>query len=121
MPSLPAPEPRIRFEACPLCKSGNIKTLLKADCSRHPLYCDVVPPIMTWLRCENCAHVFTDGYFSSNALAAIFSCTNENQKPGWAFEQQRPISARMIERVLRYTSTGMWLDVAAVESERTGG
>jgi SAM-dependent methyltransferase len=107
----PPPKPRIPFAGCPLCQSRNTKPLRSGDCSRHPLYHPVAPPNMQWLRCGDCVHVFTDGYFSPAAIELIFSRTHENQKPGWAFERQRPISARMVERVARYAETGAWLDV----------
>lgn len=105
------PKPRIFFNSCPLCKSHNTAKLRTADCSKHPLYRPVVAPVMTWMRCNDCAHVFTDGYFAPDVEAIIFANTHENQKPGWAFEQQRYVSARMVERVARYTTSGSWLDV----------
>ena len=86
-------------------------SLCKADCSRHPLYRPVIAPTMTWIRCNDCSHVFTDGYFSPQAAAIIFENTNEYQKPGAAFEQQRHVSARMVESVARYIKSGSWLDV----------
>jgi SAM-dependent methyltransferase len=106
-----ASKPRILFEGCPLCKSRNTKALRSADCSRHPLFHPVVPRIMSWMLCNDCAHVFTDGYFSPEVMATIFQHTNENQKPGWGFEQQRVVSARMVEGVARYAKSGDWLDV----------
>ena len=67
---------------------------------------------MTWMRCTQCEHVFTDGYFSSEVSAAIFNKTHENQRPGAVFEPARHISARMVERVARYCRPhGRWLDV----------
>jgi hypothetical protein len=105
------PQPRIAFERCPLCKSGSATALRTADCSSHPLYRPVVPHLMIWMRCTACAHVFTDGYFSPEVASIIFEQTNENQRPGWGFEQQRMISARMIESVARHVPAGAWLDV----------
>jgi len=105
------PKPRILFDGCPLCKSRNTGTVRTADCSRHQLYRPVIAPTMTWVRCNDCAHVFTDGYFSPEVAAIIFERTHENQKPGWAFEQQRHVSARMVESVARYIKSGSWLDV----------
>jgi SAM-dependent methyltransferase len=111
-PASPIPaKSRILFDGCPLCNSRNVIGLRTADCSKHPLYRPGVPPTMTWLRCEDCAHVFTDGYFSADVLANIFEHTHENQGPGSAFEQQRMVSARMVEGVARYIKSGFWLDV----------
>jgi SAM-dependent methyltransferase len=103
--------PRIRFEGCPLCGGGNLKRLRTADCSSHPLYHPLVPRIMQWMRCGDCEHVFTDGYFSPEAMATVFARTHEHQKAGFAFEQQRFISARMVEKVARHATLGAWLDV----------
>ena len=66
---------------------------------------------MNWLRCGACGHVFTDGYFTAEAVALIFSATHLHQRVGHDIEMQRAISARMVEDVLPYTSDGPWLDV----------
>ena len=66
---------------------------------------------MAWLRCHTCNHVFTDGYFGADACAVIFQKTNPEQQPGYAFEQYRAVSARIVEKVARYQSGGTWLDV----------
>jgi 2-polyprenyl-3-methyl-5-hydroxy-6-metoxy-1,4-benzoquinol methylase len=105
------PKPRILFEGCPLCKSSNMATLGTADCSRHSLYSPVIAPTITWMRCNDCSHVFTDGYFSSEVAAIIFEKTHDNQKPGSDFERQRYISARMVASVAQYVKGGSWLDV----------
>jgi len=65
---------------------------------------------MQWMRCTACAHVFTDGYFSAEVLSALFSSTNDH-KTRWNFEQQRHVSARMIEFVAGHVDDGSWLDV----------
>lgn len=105
------PKPRILFEVCPLCKSHNGGIFREADCSHHRLYRSVIPPTMTWMRCKDCSHVFTDGYFSSEVVATLFEKTNDNQKPGADFERQRYTSARMVASVARYMKDGSWLDV----------
>ncbi len=85
--------------------------ILSADCSQHPLYKPAIPPKMTWMKCSPCGHVFTEGYFTQEALALIFSDANENQKAGFDIENQRFVSARMIEKVLPYAHDGYWLDI----------
>jgi 2-polyprenyl-3-methyl-5-hydroxy-6-metoxy-1,4-benzoquinol methylase len=102
---------RIPYDACPLCKSSAIKELARANCSTHTVYNDQVPPVMVWMSCDECGHVFTDGYFSAEALAVIFSKTNENQKLGHDLEAQRFASATIVEKVLPYAKEGKWLDV----------
>jgi SAM-dependent methyltransferase len=105
------PKPRLMFDACPLCADTRFAVLRTADCSRHPLYRPVVAPVMTWMHCEACGHVFTDGYFSPEVAAEIFQRTTPEQQPGHAFEQNRMISARIVERVARFVTEGTWLDV----------
>jgi SAM-dependent methyltransferase len=102
---------RILFDGCPLCGSRNVEHLCTADCSNHSLYQPIIDPAMRWLRCNSCSHVYTDGYFSAETRTSIFERTHENQEPGWDFEAQRRVSARMVERVAQYGVSGRWLDV----------
>ena len=66
---------------------------------------------MQWMDCQDCTHQFVSGYFSEAANELIFSGTHENQKVGFQVEQQRAISARMIEKIIPLKSSGAWLDV----------
>lgn len=102
---------RIPYASCPLCDAQQIETLLQADCSKHPLYNKILPPLMTWKKCELCAHIFTDGYYTNEAAQVIFSKTNEHQITGADMERQRPVSARMIDKVLPFAQDGCWLDI----------
>lgn len=102
---------RLPFDGCPLCESKDLKLIGSADCSRHPLYKPIIPPVIRWMRCENCEHVFTHGVFSDEAIATIFDNTNEEQKPGVDFERQRFVSAKIVEKVASFINNGAWLDV----------
>lgn len=102
---------RIMYDACPLCSSKEIKVLLRADCTGQPLYNKIIPPQITWKRCSACTHVFTDGYYTDDASKVIFSKTHDHQKVGFDMENQRSISARMIEKVLPYAHDGCWMDI----------
>lgn len=104
-------KPRVLYAGCPLCESDNVVGLRVSDCSAHPLYHPIISGTINWMRCNQCAHVFTDGFFSDEVCEVLFGKIHEYQKPGWAFEQQRAVSARMIERVARYVDGGAWLDV----------
>jgi 2-polyprenyl-3-methyl-5-hydroxy-6-metoxy-1,4-benzoquinol methylase len=66
---------------------------------------------MTWCRCGSCGHVFTEGYFTPEAAAVVFSKTVPHQTVGHDVEGQRLVSARMVERVTRHVQGGDWLDV----------
>lgn len=85
--------------------------ILSADCSQHPLYKPAIPSRLTWMKCSSCSHVFAEGHFTREALNLIFSDTHEYQKVGFDIENQRFISARMIEKVLPYAHEGAWLDI----------
>ena len=102
---------RILFETCPLCGSAAITRHRTGDCSRHALYKPPLSPTMTWMRCEACGHVFTEGYFTPEAAALVFSGVNQGQRVGGAVEQNRVVSARMVDKVLPYAAQGIWLDV----------
>ena len=102
---------RVRYACCPLCGGEEIPAILAADCTKHALYQPVLPPVINWHECASCGHVFAEGYFDGAAAEVVFSRTHQNQKVGYDMERQRPVSARMVERVARRVSSGRWLDV----------
>ncbi len=108
---------RIRYEACPLCGNAEFAARGIADCSHHPLYAAPLEPKMTWMVCGQCSHVFTRGYWSADAQALIGRKTLPHQSVGHKFEEQRPVSGRIIDRVLAcwppspFTEPLCWLDV----------
>lgn len=104
---------RTPYEACPLCTCADVRTHRTGDCSRHALFREGFAPTIDWLRCQECQHVFASGFFEGDALDALFSKTQEFQQPGYQLEQQRYVSADIIERVVAATGkrSGRWLDV----------
>lgn len=104
---------RISYLACPLCDSASIAEHKSASCEHHPLYRPSLPPIIRWMRCLDCEHVFTDGYWSPSALAGIFSQANPHQMPGDNPHGSRAMAARMVEKVMRHSKVagGRWLDI----------
>ena len=107
------PESRIPYRVCPLCDGAQITEHKSASCTHHPLYRPSLPPIIRWMRCLHCGHVFTDGYWSPAALDEIFSSANPHQLPGDNPHGSRAMAARMVEKVLRHSKIeeGRWLDV----------
>ena len=101
----------VAYETCPLCEGVRFVALRTGDCSKHPLYKPMLSPQMQWIRCESCHHIFRNGYYSDDMCRVIFSGTNERQQVGYDVENQRQISARIIDKVLPYKSAGTWLDV----------
>lgn len=102
---------RILFSGCPLCRSTKIGLMLSADCSNHPMYKPPLSSVINWFGCDDCGHVFTEGYFSEEALAIVFSDTQENQLVGYDMENQRVVSSRIVEKLLPFISSGRWLDI----------
>ena len=107
----PMEEIRILYKNCPLCESNNISKSVVGDCSEQSLYNRIIPPIMQWMDCEDCQHQFINGHFTDEALEVIFSITPEHTTFGHNFEEGRKVSARMIDAVAPYQSSGTWLDV----------
>jgi SAM-dependent methyltransferase len=72
------------FPCCPLCEAAldRCTTFKVADCSGHPLYKPELPAQMTWLRCGNCAHVFTQNYWTPAAERLLFAMALNHQLPG---------------------------------------
>ena len=102
---------RILFEACPLCESTSFGRLRDASCQGHSLYDPSLPPMMRWMKCRQCDHVFTDGYFDAESNAVLMS------KPDAALSNQvdpdavRYAWARTVREVARLAFPGSWLDV----------
>lgn len=103
---------RVLYDACPLCGAGDIPAFAHANCTAHPLYREPLPPEMIWCRCAACDHVFTNGYFTPEAQAILFSRSNAHQQVNPADERGREICGRIVERVARLRPPpGRWLDV----------
>jgi hypothetical protein len=105
---------RITYRACPLCQSAEIHPLAVINCTGHAMWREPLEPSMSWVRCENCQHVFTEGYFTDEALNVLFRNTQDQQVVGNDLEWHRNVSAKMVERVV--TAIGipndrLWLDV----------
>lgn len=105
---------RILYDACPLCDSAEILSLTTVNCAGHALWREPLEPTMSWVRCGQCEHIFTEGYFSDEALEVLFSNTQQVQIVGSEIEMQRSISAKMVERVvgtLGMPNSRLWIDV----------
>lgn len=105
---------RINYRHCPLCDSDDFRVEARADCSRHRLYSANLPAIMTWVRCRQCNHSFTDGYFDADGFEELAKKTHDFQKFSFQdAEKWRFICARIVTNVsnLRSSYTGRWLDV----------
>lgn len=105
---------RIPYQACPLCEFVDIEKLTTVNCTGHAMWREPLEPFIVWLQCQNCQHVFTEGYFTDEALHVLFGNTQEQQIVGGDMEMHRNISARMIGRVIDaigLPNNRLWLDV----------
>jgi len=71
-------------------------------------------PVIPWMKCGACDHVFTAGYFTSEALDILFGNTQHQQTVGTDLEYHRNISAKMVDRVvaaLGLPQDQLWLDI----------
>ena len=104
---------RILYSLCPLCESNKLKDIGTVSCDKSPAYVEGLPKHINWRMCNFCGHVFTDGYFTGEALKLIFSKLHQTQTPGVEVESSRSIAGRMVNTVCtaigRYE--GRWLDV----------
>jgi 2-polyprenyl-3-methyl-5-hydroxy-6-metoxy-1,4-benzoquinol methylase len=105
---------RIRYHSCPLCQSAEIDPLAIVSCAGHPMWREPLEPTISWVQCGQCEHVFTEGYFTDEALNVLFSNTQNEQVVGKDIELQRNISAKMVERVVQaigLPQDRLWLDI----------
>jgi 2-polyprenyl-3-methyl-5-hydroxy-6-metoxy-1,4-benzoquinol methylase len=105
---------RITYDACPLCQSTDIRPLTTVNCTGHEMWREPLEPTITWMKCLDCRHVFTEGYFTDAALNVLFGNTQHQQIVGSDIEFHRNISAKMVDRVAKAVglpSNNLWLDI----------
>lgn len=105
---------RIKYTACPLCKSADIRAVASVNCTGHAMWREPLEPYINWVQCGSCEHVFTDGYFTEAALDVLFGNTQDMQVVGNDIEYHRNISAKMVQRVVEAVGLPddrLWLDI----------
>ena len=106
---------RIRYTACPLCQSTDIRALATVNCTGHAMWREPLEPYISWVECGSCDHVFTEGYFTEAALDHIArQHPRYMQVVGNDIEYHRNISAKMVQRVveaLGLPDDRLWLDI----------
>ncbi|WP_072390007.1 tetratricopeptide repeat protein [Hyphomicrobium sp. CS1GBMeth3] len=104
-------EARIAYVCCPLCDGADIPYQIEAKVSDHPLYKPELPPTVKWRTCEDCGHVFTEGYLSQEARDVVLASVPPHQQVGADAAAGRASAARVVERIARHAPAGEWLDV----------
>lgn len=114
---------RIKYHACPLCRSAEIHPLITVNCTGDPCWREPLEPSISWMQCRQCQHVFTDGYFTNEALDIMFGKAPlvyddwpllPRPTAGDDIEWRRNVSAKMVDRVINaigLPNDRLWLDV----------
>lgn len=102
---------RVNYDKCPLCFSKDFKEYFIANCEKHISYNNKLSKKIVWNQCNNCSHIYTEGYFTNESLKIIFSSTQDNQVAGADLEVNRIISSKIINKIVPYQKNGIWLDV----------
>ena len=105
---------RILYTACPLCQSADVRPFARVNCTGHAMWREPLEPFINWVQCGQCEHIFTDGYFTPEALDVLFGSTHEQQTVGVDIELHRYTSAQMVQRVVEtigMPNDRLWLDV----------
>lgn len=110
---------RILYNNCPLCGSIEFFRGCTSDCATHPLLDPKFPwseefeKEIKWMVCNRCGHVFTEGYFPTEALETLMRATPPGQNPNENYMAYRMVAAELIE-TLHGAGLGThnrWLDV----------
>lgn len=102
------------YSGCPLCESTDILPVAKINCTGHAMWHEPLEQFIPWVRCGHCEHIFTEEYFTDEALTVLFENTHHQQVTGTDIEYQRSPSAKLVERVvnaLGLPDDRLWLDV----------
>ena len=105
---------RIIYDSCPLCGSKDFIVELKISCAGHPLHSEALPEMMTWQRCQQCDHSFTDGYFGPDGFQELAKKSHAKQVFLSAnAEKLRLLCSRIVTNVsnVRNSYSGRWLDI----------
>lgn len=101
---------RNKYAECPLCGSIMFAELRTDDCSQHNLYNMALPRMITWMKCDTCGHIFTDGHFDANWLQDVLTTSQPDQVASFD-ARWRYLSATLIDRIAHWVRDGQWLDV----------
>jgi protein O-GlcNAc transferase len=97
---------RFFYAGCPLCASRDVAVFTTADCTAHPSYAPCFDPQITWLSCQACSHIFTNGFFAPAEAPAA-----QQARLGADIETGRRTAAKIVTRIAHYRPQGHWLDV----------
>ncbi len=100
---------RIRYHACPLCGSSKFSFFRTGDPRRHETKRVEFQAPIVWNRCDDCQHVFTEGYWDEPSLALLMKQVMAKQTPNHDVEKERLLSGRLIDRVITHGFGAGWM------------
>lgn len=101
----------IPYTECPLCTSDVIEEKHRINCTTYPHFRPPLSELMVWMECSACKHSFRNGFYTDAAFEILFDQTHPNQTVGINYERQRYVWAKLIDKVLPYSKSGLWIDV----------
>lgn len=62
------------------------------------------------MECEDCKHVFTDGYWDEAELKEVYGVDKPDQTLGGNMDHQREFSMRIVHKIAEKNPNGVWCD-----------
>jgi SAM-dependent methyltransferase len=114
--SIGQPE-RVPYEACPLCEESGYEPF-REDSAEWSLGQNRIPIAVSWMRCAQCGHVFTAGYFAGEVWSRILKGTMAGRENLQQALARRGQASRIVAAItaLREKAGGRWLDVGCSHS-----
>ena len=101
----------IPYTRCPLCSGVRWGIKKRVDCSKYSHFRPPLSPVLEWVECESCGHVFRPEFYTKEAWDVLCERSHPTQRVGVDLELHRSVWARVIDKVLPYQHSGVWLDV----------
>ncbi len=79
------------YACCPACDGGRMTLLGVAPAKAYVNWHERLPPTLDWMRCDDCAHVFTRHWWTPEGLAEVFRRSHAGQVAGGDPDQKRHI------------------------------
>jgi protein O-GlcNAc transferase len=77
------------YTGCPLCAGASV-ALGFANCVKHPLWHEPLPPTIAWMRCSACGHVHNQSYWTDKGLTEL----RRNEPPDALVQSSVKFAAR---------------------------
>jgi SAM-dependent methyltransferase len=79
------------YACCPACDSTRMTLLGVAPVTNYVNWHDRLPPTLDWMRCDDCAHVFTRHWWTAEGLSEVFRRSHAGQVAGGDPDHKRHV------------------------------